>query len=383
MRFAGNKIFLVLASILVGANASEAVELGIDVLESSGYAVLKNKRVGLVTNQTGVDSRGVRTRVLLRKNCNLVALYAPEHGLDGTQKAGRYVRTLRDTLTGLTVHSLYGPTRKPTPAMLRGIDTLVFDLQDIGCRSYTYISTMTKCMEAAAENHIEFVVLDRPNPLGGLRVEGPLVEAQWISFVGQIPVPYVHGMTCGELARMINGKGWVGRCDLKVVPMRGWTRNSTWNDTSLPWIPTSPNIPRWNSPLYYVATGLIGELHGPETDVGGARPFEILAARGVSAGSFTNYINFQYLAGITVSEYRSGAVGGSSLYIDPAAAANLTAVNIYALAGTNRQLRTNLITHSSGGKREMFLNTAAARQSLPSLPAASGRPESLRAGPKM
>jgi hypothetical protein len=186
--------------------------------------------------------------------------------------------------------------------MLRGIDTLVFDLQDIGCRSYTYISTMTKCIEAAAENHTEFVVLD---------------------------------------------------------------------------------IPRWNSPLYYVATGLIGELHGPETDVGGARPFEILAARGVSAGSFINYMNFQYLGGITFSEYRSGAVGGSSLYIDPAAAANLTAVNIYALAGTNRQLRTNLITHSSGGKREMFLNTAAARQSPPSLPAASGRPESLRAGPKM
>jgi uncharacterized protein YbbC (DUF1343 family) len=280
MRFAGNKIFVVLASVLVGANASGAVELGIDVLESNGYALLKNKRVGLVTNQTGVDSRGVRAQVLLRKNCNLVALYAPEHGLDGALRSHPQTNS----------------------AMLRGIDTLVFDLQDIGCRSYTYISTMTKCIEAAAENHIEFVVLD---------------------------------------------------------------------------------IPRWNSPLYYVATGLIGELHGPETDVGGARPFEILAARGVSAGSFINYMNFQYLGGITFSEYRSGAVGGSSLYIDSAAAANLTAVNIYALAGRNRQLRTNLITHSSGGKREMFLNTAAARQSPPSLPAASGRPESLRAGPKM
>ena len=154
MRFAGNKIFVVLASVLVGANASGAVELGIDVLESNGYALLKNKRVGLVTNQTGVDSGGVRAQVLLRKNCNLVALYAPEHGLDGTPKAGRYVRSRRDPATGLTVHSLYGPTRKLTPAMLRGIDTLVFDLQDIGCRSYTYISTMTKCIEAAAENHI-------------------------------------------------------------------------------------------------------------------------------------------------------------------------------------------------------------------------------------
>jgi uncharacterized protein YbbC (DUF1343 family) len=154
MRFAGNKIFVVLASVLVGANASGAVELGIDVLESNGYALLKNKRVGLVTNQTGVDSRGVRAQVLLRKNCNLVALYAPEHGLDGTLKAGRYVSSHRDPVTGLTVHSLYGPTRKPTPATLRGIDTLVFDLQDIGCRSYNYISTMTKCIEAAAENHI-------------------------------------------------------------------------------------------------------------------------------------------------------------------------------------------------------------------------------------
>jgi uncharacterized protein YbbC (DUF1343 family) len=154
MRFAGNKIFVVLASVLVGANASGAVELGIDVLESNGYALLKNKRVGLVTNQTGVDSRGVRAQVLLRKNCNLVALYAPEHGLDGTLKASRYVRSHRDPVTGLTVHLLYGPTRKSTPAMLRGIDTLVFDLQDIGCRNYTYISTMTKCIEAAAENHI-------------------------------------------------------------------------------------------------------------------------------------------------------------------------------------------------------------------------------------
>ena len=355
MRFAGNKIFVALATIATAANARGAVELGIDVLESNGYALLKNKRVGLITNQTGIDSRGVRTRVLLRKNCNLIALYTPEHGLDGREKAGRYIRSRRDPVTGLTAHSLYGPTRKPTPAMLRGIDTLVFDLQDIGCRSYTYISTMAKCMEAAAENHLEFVVLDRPNPLGGLRVEGPLVDRQWISFVGQIPVPYVHGMTCGELARMINGKGWVGgRCDLKVVPMRDWARNLTWNDTGLRWMPMSPNIPRWNSPLYYVATGLIGELHGPETGVGGARPFEILSARGVRASVFTDYMNSQPLTGVSFSEYRSGPVGGSYLRIDPLAPGNLTAINVYALAEMNRQLRTNLIARSKREKREMF-----------------------------
>jgi uncharacterized protein YbbC (DUF1343 family) len=355
MRFAGNRIFLALASVVIAANARGAVELGIDVLESNGYALLKNKRVGLITNQTGVGSRGVRTRVLLRNNCNLVALYTPEHGLDGREKAGRFIGSRRDPVTGLTAHSLYGPTRKPTPTMLRGIDTLVFDLQDIGCRSYTYISTMAKCMEAAAENHIEFVVLDRPNPLGGLRVEGPLVDPQWISFVGQIPVPYVHGMTSGELAHMINAKGWAGgRCDLHVVPMRGWARNFTWNDTGLRWIPTSPNIPRWNSPLYYVATGLIGELHGPETGVGGAKPFEIVSARGVSSSAFTDYMNSQPLTGVSFSEYRSGPVGGSYLRIDPAAPGNLTAINIYALAEMNRQLRTNLITRSKRGKREMF-----------------------------
>jgi uncharacterized protein YbbC (DUF1343 family) len=355
MRFAGNRIFAALVLVVIVADARGAVELGIDVLESNGYSLLKNKRVGLITNQTGVDSRGVRTHVLLRKNCNLVALYTPEHGLDGREKAGRYIRSRRDPVTGLTAHSLYGPTRKPTPVMLRGIDTLVFDLQDIGCRSYTYVSTMAKCMEAAAENHIEFVVLDRPNPLSGLRVEGPLVDPQWISFVGQIPVPYVHGMTCGELAHMINAKGWAGaRCDLHVVPMRGWARNFTWNDTGLRWIPTSPNIPRWHSPLYYVATGLIGELHGPETGVGGAKPFQIVSARGVSSSSFTDYMNSQPLTGVSFSEYRSGPLGGSYLRIDPAASGNLTAINIYGLAEMNRQLRTNLITRSTWGKREML-----------------------------
>src|SRR3989440_1894944 len=244
MRSAGNRIFVTLASVVIAANARGAVELGIDVLEANGYALLKNKRVGLITNQSGIDSRGVRSRVLLRKNCNLVALYTPEHGLDGTEKAGRYVRSRRDPVTGLIAHSLYGPTRKPTPEMLRGIDVLVFDLQDIGCRSYTYISTMGRCMEAAGENKIPFVVLDRPNPLGGTRIEGPSVESRWISFVSQFPVPYVHGMTVGELAQMVNAKGWAGaHCDLTVVPMHGWSRDMIWGDDLLRWIPTSPNIP--------------------------------------------------------------------------------------------------------------------------------------------
>ena len=159
------------------AGAQAAVELGIDVLASHDYSLLKGKRVGLITNQTGADSSGTKTRLLLKRHCNLVALYTPEHGLDGTEKAGRYVKSRRDRVTGVMAYSLYGPTRKPTPEMLRGVDVLVFDLQDIGSRSYTYISTMGRCMEAAGENKIPFVVLDRPNPVGGLRIEGPLGRA--------------------------------------------------------------------------------------------------------------------------------------------------------------------------------------------------------------
>src|SRR5689334_4721825 len=227
---------LLILLIVAAQGAHAAVQLGIDVLASDGFAALSGKRVGLVTNQTSVNASGTKTRVVLKKNTNLVALYAPEHGIDGTIGAGKYVSTRKDSLTGLTIHSLYGPTRKPTPAMLKDIDVLVYDMQDIGVRSYTYISTMVKCMEACAETGVEFVVLDRPNPLGGNRVEGPGIETKWISFVGQLPVPYIHGMTAGELAKMAKAKGWAGsNCKLTVIPMRGWTRGMSWNDTGLRW----------------------------------------------------------------------------------------------------------------------------------------------------
>ena len=249
------------------------MQLGIDVLQQQGFSILKGKRVGLITNQTGVNSAGVKTRVILAHapGVKLVALFTPEHGLDGTETAGRYVSTRRDPITGLTAFSLYGPTRKPTPQMLAGIDVLVYDMQDIGCRSYTYISTLAKCMEAAGEKGIEVVVLDRPNPLGGMRVEGPAIESRWISFIGQLPVPYVHGMTAGELAKMSNALGWTRPpCRLTVIPMRGWSRQMVWEDTGLRWVKPSPNIPYDTSPLYYVATGMIGELAGMETGRGHA-----------------------------------------------------------------------------------------------------------------
>jgi uncharacterized protein YbbC (DUF1343 family) len=353
----GNKkclvlFFVMLASVSV---ASAAVKLGIDVLADNDYSLLAGKRVGLITNQTGVNAEGVRTRVLLRKNCNLVALYTPEHGLDGREKAGCYVRSRRDPVTGLIAHSLYGPTRKPTAAMLRGVDVLVFDLQDIGCRSYTYISTMGRCMEAAGELNIPFIVLDRPNPLGGLRIEGPSVEQRWISFVSQFPIPYVHGMTVGELARMVNGKHWMSaRCNLTVVEMRGWRRGMTWEDTGLRWIPSSPNIPRGDSPLYYVATGLVGELSGPEIGIGGPAPFQSMAASWLNAPGFTDYLRSLQTSGVTFHELRRGRYQGSALNIEPEAATNLTGLGIYMMAEMNRLAHPDMFQRSSRSKLDIF-----------------------------
>jgi uncharacterized protein YbbC (DUF1343 family) len=351
----GSKVAIAAAFLAVTSTINAAIELGIDVLEQNNYALLRGKRVGLVTNQTSVDSRGNKTRVLLHQHCNLVALYTPEHGLSGTEKAGRYVKSRKDPLTGLPAYSLYGPTRKPTPAMLRGIDVLVFDIQDIGCRSYTYISTMGKCMEAAAENNIDFVVLDRPNPLGGVRIEGPSVEPSWISFVGQFPVPYVHGLTVGELAKMANDRGWIrDHCNLTVVPMRGWSRSMTWTDTGLHWIPTSPNIPYATTPVYYVVTGMIGELNGAETGVGGRAPFEVIAANWVNAPDFTRYLRSLDLSGVIFTEFDHGHVHGSSMRISPDTRANLTGLGIYILAELNRASGSSLFRRSNHSKLDIF-----------------------------
>ena len=345
-------IFPVLAALflctLLGT-ARAQVELGIDVLKQHDFSVLQGKRVGLVTNHTGIDASGVKTRKILAKapGVHLVALFAPEHGLDGVVGAGKYVSAKKDPLTGLPCYSLYGPTRKPTPSMLKGLDVLVYDMQDIGSRSYTYISTMVKCMEAAGEAGIPFVVLDRPNPLGGLRVEGPPMEPQWISFVGQLPVPYVHGMTAGELAQMANAKGWVQpKCDLTVVKMHNWQRGMTWNQTGLHWIATSPNIPYSNSPFYYVATGLVGEVEGIETGCGGPEPFQIAASKWTDSRSFTAYLRAQTLPGVTFTEYAGNGFQGTRLRIDPSAEADLCALGVYILAATQKAAPRSLFAGS-------------------------------------
>lgn len=338
-------IALLLFVAVAGSHAS--VVPGIDVLKAQDFAPIAGKRVGLVTNQTGVDSSGTKTRLVLRKapNVKLVALYSPEHGIDGTVLAGKYVASRKDSLTGLPVHSLYGPTRKPTPAMLEGIDVMVYDMQDIGARSYTYVSTMAKCMEACGEANIPFVVLDRPNPLGGLRVEGPGIEDKWRSFVGQFPVPYVHGMTVGELAKMANASGWNGsRCNLRVIPMQGWSRDMKWSQTGLRWVQTSPNIPRSSSVPYYAATGIFGSLEGAALDVGigTGDPFQMAGKYGMDAGVFSRELRTLGLHGVGIEPYAQKGFGGARLSLTADSETNLTGVNVYLLCAAQKNSRSSI-----------------------------------------
>ncbi len=345
------RLAILLAAFLFTAAAHSAVQLGVDVLQGQGFALLAGKRVGLVTNQTGVNSVGTKTRLLLKKHVQLVALYSPEHGIDGKILAGKYVATRKDAATGLVIHSLYGPTRKPTPEMLAGVDALVYDMQDIGVRSYTYISTMAKCMEACGERGIEFIVLDRPNPLGGERVEGPGIGEKWRSFVGIFPTPYIHGMTAGELAQMANARGWTGaRCKLTVVPMQGWSRDMLWGNTGLRWVKTSPNIPRASSVAYYAATSIFGSLEGSGFDVGIGTdtPFQVAGLGNCNSLAFTAALR---AAGISATPYSRDEASGARISLTANSDMNLAAVNVHLLAAAQRQRTSSIFAryHDADG----------------------------------
>lgn len=296
-------ILVMIVASSTGQPKPKPVKTGIEVLRDQGFGLLKGKRVGLITNPTGITSSFQQTVDVLAAapGVRLVALFGPEHGVRGDIEAGKYIESFVDERTRLPVYSLYGKTRKPTRDMLRGIDVLVYDIQDIGARSYTYISTLGYAMEAAAENNIAFVVLDRPNPLTGLRVEGPTLDTAFRSFVGMYPIPYVYGLTVGELARMINGEGWLNggrRCSLTVVPMEGWTRDMWWDETGLPWVPPSPHIPKWETAMFYVMTGLLGELGTANQGVGYTMPFELVGAPWIDQHLLARYLNAQGLQGV-------------------------------------------------------------------------------------
>lgn len=284
---------------------SEAqVRTGIEVLRGNDFAQLRGMRVGLITNPTGVDSQLRSTIDILAgaPGVELVALFGPEHGVRGNYAAGDYVDNEIDPRTGVPMFSLYGPTRKPTAEMLRGLDILIYDIQDIGSRSYTYISTLGLAMEAAAENGVRFMVLDRPNPLGGLKFEGPLVEDEFISFVSQFPIPYVHGFTVGELAIFLNETGMLAdgvKAELEVVKMEGWQRNMSFEDTGLPWVMSSPHIPHAHSAYFYPVSGILGELYTINIGVGYTLPFQLFGSDWLKdAETLADRLNALHIPGV-------------------------------------------------------------------------------------
>lgn len=279
------------------------LKLGIEVLQHTDFKLLEGKRIGLVTNPTGVDHQLNSTVDILFKhpNVNLVALFGPEHGVRGNFSAGDHVGNQTDPKTGIPVFSLYGKDKKPNKSAMDLVDVIVYDIQDIGVRSYTYISTMGLVMEAAADYDKEVVVLDRPNPLGGNRVEGPLVEEGYFSFVSQFKIPYVYGLTCGELALLMNEEGLLEnakKCKLQVVKMEGWTRDMTYDQTGLLWVPTSPHIPQYETSFYYAATGIIGEIDPNLIGIGYTLPFQTLATENINADQLANAMNRLNMEGV-------------------------------------------------------------------------------------
>jgi uncharacterized protein YbbC (DUF1343 family) len=334
------------------------VRLGNEVLADSGFQALQGKRVGLITNPSGVDGHLQSTVELLRSapGVTLAALFGPEHGIYGDVPAGVRVEGSMDARTGVPAYSLYGETKRPTPAMLRGLDALVYDLQDTGCRSYTFINTMGDAMDACGEAGIEFVVLDRPNPLGGLRVEGPMLRDEFQSGVGRWTIPYVYGLTCGELARMINDRGWIKHpCRLTVVPLHGWRRDMTWEDTGLPWVPTSPHVPHARSPLFQVATGMLGETGVVSVGVGYTLPFQCLAAPGIDGPRLAEILRGFRVPGVafrpityqpSYATFKGELIGGVEIYFTDPLRAPLAALNYYGLAAL-RQMGVDVVARTA------------------------------------
>ncbi|MEK5495700.1 DUF1343 domain-containing protein [Bacillus sp. FSL M8-0077] len=300
------------------------VKTGIETLLSSNLSWLKGKKVGLITNPTGIDANMKSSVDLLfeHPDIKLTALYGPEHGVRGDAQAGEGVESYTDEKTGLPVYSLYGKTRKPTPEMLKNVDVLLFDIQDVGTRYYTYIYTMAYAMEAAKENNIPFVVLDRPNPIGGLKVEGPVLEPEHASFVGLYPIPLRHGMTTGELAYMFNKEFHIN-ADVKVIKMKHWKRSMTFDDTKLPFVLPSPNMPTVDSTFVYPATGLIEGTNVSEGR-GTTKPFELIGAPYINSNELADHLNGLKLKGVqfrpvsftpTFSKHAGTLSHGVQLYV--------------------------------------------------------------------
>ena len=349
-----------------GSASAQKVKTGREVLKKQNFKMLEGLRVGLVTNPTGVDN-DLRSDVDIlhaAKNVKLVALFGPEHGVRGNVHAGDAVANDSDPATGLPVYSLYGKYRTPSDEMLKNIDVLVYDIQDIGCRSFTYISTLANIMKAAARNHIKVVVLDRPNPLGGKKVEGCITEDDCISFVSQFKVPYVYGLTPGELARLLNDEGLLGeKCDLEVVKMKGWKRSMTYGDTGLKWVLSSPHIPEASSAPFYAVSGIVGELDSINIGVGYTVPFQTFAAPWIEATELAGRMNTLQLPGYTFrpiyyspfySKYKGRQLQGVQVYFTDYRKARLCDVQFYLLQELHQLYPDHDILAEAGQRAGMF-----------------------------
>ncbi|GAA0469666.1 exo-beta-N-acetylmuramidase NamZ domain-containing protein [Alkalibacillus silvisoli] len=278
---------------------AKQLEIGVEVLLDEQKDLIEGKNVGLITNPTGVDPElnSIVDTLFNDPDVNLTALYGPEHGVRGDAQAGEYVEYYIDEETGLPVYSLYGETRKPTPEMLDDIDVLLFDIQDVGTRFYTYIYTMAFAMEAAEENDVEFVVLDRPNPINGLDVAGPVLDDDYSSFVGEYEIPLRHGMTVGELANLFNEEFEIG-ADLTVVEMDSWKRYMYYDDTDLEFVLPSPNMPTLDTAVVYPGAALIEGTNVSEGR-GTTKPFELIGAPFIDSTDLAAHLNEQDLPGVT------------------------------------------------------------------------------------
>lgn len=329
---------------------SSEVLLGIDVLERQNFSILQGKKVGLITNHTGVNSKLESTINIFKRagNFKLVSVFAPEHGVKGIAGAGQLFDSYFDSTDGIMYYALYGNTPKPTKEMLSSIDVLVYDIQDIGVRSYTYISTLGLAMEAASEFNKEFVVLDRPNPLGGYRVEGNVVENEFKSFVSQFEIPYVYGLTCGELATVLNEKKSIGlkhKCKLTVVKMKGWKRWMKFSDTGLIWVPTSPNVPYQETPFYLVASGVLGELLIFNIGISYTLSFQVFAQEWINADSLAKKMNELNLHGVLFrpisfkplyGDWKDKIMNGVQIHITDFSKVNLLEIQFYFMQVHNQ-----------------------------------------------
>ena len=356
------------------ADTGNVVRPGIEVLESRGFEGLVGKRVGLVTNPSGVtrDLRSTIDVLYHAPGVDLVALYGPEHGVRGDVYAGGTVQDGTDPATGIPVYSIFGAHRKPTPEMLKGVDVVVYDIQDVGSRSYTFISTLGLVMRACAEQGIEVMVLDRPNPLGGLKVEGCYTEQGFYSFVSEFAIPYIYGLTVGELALLINEEGLnLGEkgteahesCKLTVIPMEGWNRGMLYADTKLPWVLPSPNIPDPQSAIGYPSAGIAGEFNGYlNIGVGYTLPFQVFAAEWIDAKVLKERLDSYRLPGIAFREIhykplfgaQSGIlIHGVQYFYTDYEAADITLTQFYVMQAVH-ELWPDHDPFSAGTRNRMF-----------------------------